>query len=96
VESKDSQLGKFRECMWKASTFKAISPACVGYGPMSWPPRASIERIDHMLVFMGPGSLVGSFSIASLVGSREKFGMDPQIVLGALFLRSSDSVQLCR
>jgi hypothetical protein len=25
---------------------------------MGWPPRASIERIDHMLVFMGPVSLV--------------------------------------
>jgi hypothetical protein len=44
--------------MWKVGTFNAIAPACVGYGPMGWPPRASIKHTDHMLVFMGPVSLV--------------------------------------
>jgi hypothetical protein len=35
-----------------------LAPACVGYEPMGWPPRASIECTDHMLVFMGLVSLV--------------------------------------
>jgi hypothetical protein len=36
---------------------------------MGWPPRASIERIDRMLVFMGPVSLV--------VGCQQKLGFPP-------------------
>jgi hypothetical protein len=36
--------------MWKVGDFKAVAPACVGYGPMGWPPRISIEHIDHMSV----------------------------------------------
>jgi hypothetical protein len=36
--------------MSKADTSKVVSPACVGEGPMGWPPRASIERIDHIMV----------------------------------------------
>jgi hypothetical protein len=50
---------------------------------MGWPLRASFERTDRMLVFMGPVSLVAgcqhmlSFApTASLVGSGEKLGTD--------------------
>jgi hypothetical protein len=53
---------------------------------MGWPPQASIERTDRMLVFMGPVSIVAgcqqmlSFApTASLVGSGEKLGTDPRI-----------------
>jgi hypothetical protein len=53
---------------------------------MGWLPRASIERTNRMLVFMGPVSLVASCQqmldfapTASLVGSGEKPGTDPQI-----------------
>jgi hypothetical protein len=42
--------------MWKAGAFKVVAlpvkDRWVG------PPRASIERTDYMLVFMGPVSLV--------------------------------------
>jgi hypothetical protein len=77
---------------------------------MDWLPRASIERIDRMLLFMVPASLVADY--------RQMFGflhyfigwlgretgyrlMDWSagvlwIVLGAPFLGSSDSVQCCR
>jgi hypothetical protein len=58
VESEDRRLERSRSGMWKVGTFNAIAPACVGYGPMGWPPRASIKHTDHMLVFMGPVSLV--------------------------------------
>jgi hypothetical protein len=34
---------------------------------MGWPPRASIERSDRMLVFMGPVNLV--------VGHRQELGL---------------------
>jgi hypothetical protein len=34
---------------------------------MVWPPRASIERINHMLVFMGPVSLI--------VGHQHELGL---------------------
>jgi hypothetical protein len=36
---------------------------------MGWPPRASIERIDHMLVFMGP--------VSTVVGCQQKLGFFP-------------------
>jgi hypothetical protein len=77
---------------------------------MGWPPWASIECIDRMLVFMGPMSLVAchqqmlSFSpTASMVGSGEKLGTDLRIDQSTccglcrepLFLRSSDPAQLC-
>jgi hypothetical protein len=59
MESEDRWLGRSGSDMWKASTFKVVTPACVGYGPMGWPLQASIERTGCMLVFMGPVSLVG-------------------------------------
>jgi hypothetical protein len=34
---------------------------------MGWPPQASIQRIDRMLVFMGPISIV--------VGHRQELGL---------------------
>jgi hypothetical protein len=37
--------------MWKADTSKVVAPTCVGKGSMGWPPRASIERTDHILVY---------------------------------------------
>jgi hypothetical protein len=37
--------------MWKADTSKVVAPTCVGKGSMSWPPRASIERTDRILVY---------------------------------------------
>jgi hypothetical protein len=48
---------------------------------MGWPSRASFERTDHMLVFMGSVSLVADHQqmfdfapTASMVGSGEKPG----------------------
>jgi hypothetical protein len=41
---------------------------------MGWPPRASIERTDRMLVFMGPVSLV--------VSHRQELGL--QLLLHSL------------
>jgi hypothetical protein len=35
--------------MWKAMISKVVELACVGYGPMGWPLRASIESTDHVL-----------------------------------------------
>jgi hypothetical protein len=58
VERGDHRSGRSGSGKWQASTFKAIAPACVSSGPMGWPPWASIERTDHMLLFMGPISLV--------------------------------------
>jgi hypothetical protein len=53
---------------------------------MGCPPRASIERTDRKLVFMGPVSLVagcqqmlGFAPTASLVDSGEKLSTNPQI-----------------
>jgi hypothetical protein len=52
---------------------------------MSWPPQASIECTDHMLVYESskPSSLTsieGDFTpTASMAGSEEKLGMDPRI-----------------
>jgi hypothetical protein len=53
---------------------------------MSWPPRASIERTDCILVFMGPASLTAcrqqmfDFTpTALMVGLGEKLGTDPWI-----------------
>jgi hypothetical protein len=46
--------------MWQAGTSKAVASACVSYGPMGWPPQASIEHIDRILVFMGPISRVAT------------------------------------
>jgi hypothetical protein len=52
---------------------------------MGWPPRASIERTDRMLVYgpSKPSSLTsteGAFTpTASLAGSGEKLGTDPWI-----------------
>jgi hypothetical protein len=50
VERGDHRLGRSGSGMWKVNTFKVVAPACVGYGPMGWPPRASIERTDRMPV----------------------------------------------
>jgi hypothetical protein len=50
VERGDHQLGRSGSGMCKASIFKVVAPAYVDYGPMGWPPRASIERTDRMLV----------------------------------------------
>jgi hypothetical protein len=53
---------------------------------MDWPPQASMERTDRMLVFMGPVSLVVYRQqrvplplTASMAGSGEKLGTNPQI-----------------
>jgi hypothetical protein len=56
VKSGDHRLERSGSGMWQASISKAVAPACVDLGLMGWPPRASIERIDRMLVFMGPAS----------------------------------------
>jgi hypothetical protein len=34
VESEDRRLGRSGSGTWKAGTFKAVAPACIGYGPM--------------------------------------------------------------
>jgi hypothetical protein len=60
VESGDHWLGRSGSGLWKASTAKVVTPACVSYGLMGWPLRASIEHINRMLVFMGPVSLVAT------------------------------------
>jgi hypothetical protein len=55
--------------MWKAGTSKVAALAYVGSGPMGWPPRASIECTDRMLVFVGLVSLV--------VGCQHKLDLSP-------------------
>jgi hypothetical protein len=45
----DHRLGRSGSVMWKADTSKVIAPACVSYGPMGLPLRASIEHTDRML-----------------------------------------------
>jgi hypothetical protein len=45
----DRQLGRSGSVMWQADTSKMVSPTCVGKGSMGWPPRVSIECIEHML-----------------------------------------------
>jgi hypothetical protein len=75
---------------------------------MGWPPRASIERIIRMLVFMGPVSLVVrcqqelGFSplLRWLVQERTGYELADhpamlRVVSGALLLGSSGSVQIC-
>jgi hypothetical protein len=37
-KGEDHQLGRLGSGVWKADTFKAVAPACVGSGPMGWPP----------------------------------------------------------
>jgi hypothetical protein len=49
-KGEDHWLGRSESGVWKAGTFKAVAPVCVGYGPMGCPLRASIERTDRMLV----------------------------------------------
>jgi hypothetical protein len=51
VESGDCWLERAGSVMWKADTSKVVAPTCVGKGSMSWPPRASIERTDRILVY---------------------------------------------
>jgi hypothetical protein len=48
-KAEDHRLGRSKSVMWNAGTSKFVSPACVGYGPMGWPLRVSIERTDRML-----------------------------------------------
>jgi hypothetical protein len=36
--------------MRKAGTPKVVAPACVAEGPMGWPPWASIEHTDPILM----------------------------------------------
>jgi hypothetical protein len=50
VEREDHRLGRSGSGVWKAGAFKIVALACVGYEHMGWPPRASIERTDRMLV----------------------------------------------
>jgi hypothetical protein len=95
--------------MWKAGTSKVVALACVGYEPMGWPPWASIKHTDCMLVYESskPSSLLLTVVWLSpmllWLWGGEKLNGDPQISQLAcwgysrefLFLRSSDSVQLC-
>jgi hypothetical protein len=53
VESGGPSVGKVRECDVESQHLQDCSPACVDLGLMGWPPRASIERTDRMLVY-GP------------------------------------------
>jgi hypothetical protein len=53
---------------------------------MGWLPRASIECVDRMLVFMSPISIVTGYqqmfdfvTTASMAGSGEKLGTEPWI-----------------
>jgi hypothetical protein len=66
VESEGRRLGRSGSGMWKAGTFKAVAPVCVGvYGPnkhSSWSPTGS---------WITP--------TASLVDSGEKLGTDPWV-----------------
>jgi hypothetical protein len=59
----DRQLGRSRSGLWQAGTSKVVATTCFGYGPMGWAPRASIERTNRMLVFMG---LVNRCSLSSI------------------------------
>jgi hypothetical protein len=75
---------------------------------MGWPPRASIERIDRILLFMGPVSLLADvnrcLTLPTLlqwlaqernwVRTRGLVAGMLGIVSGALFLRSNGPAQL--
>jgi hypothetical protein len=74
---------------------------------MGWPLQASIERTNHMLVFMGPVSLVAYCRqmfgflhyFIGWLGRETGYGPVNRsagvlwIMSGALFLKSSDSIQ---
>jgi hypothetical protein len=49
-KGEDCQLGRSRSGVWKAGTFKAVAPTCVGWELMGWPPWADIERTGRMPV----------------------------------------------
>jgi hypothetical protein len=77
---------------------------------MGWPPRASIEHTNRILVFTGLVSLVACYRqmfgfLHYFIGwLRRETGYRPMnqstgvlwIMLGALFLGSNDSVQFYR
>jgi hypothetical protein len=50
VERRDNWLERSGSGTLQAGTSKFVAPACVDEGPFGWPPRASIERTDHMPV----------------------------------------------
>jgi hypothetical protein len=49
-KGEDYRLRRLGSAVWDAGTFKVVASACVGSEPMDWPPRASIERTDRILV----------------------------------------------
>jgi hypothetical protein len=85
VESGDRWLGKSESGMWKVDTFKVVAPCLCRLKTDCWPPRASIERIDHILVY-GPSKSSSLSSIEAwlksttlLVDLGEKLGTDARI-----------------
>jgi hypothetical protein len=82
VETGDRRLGRSGSGMWKAGTSKVVAPTCVGSRLMGWPPRASIERTDRILVYgsNNPISLSSTEAwlkpTASLTMRGEKLGGD--------------------
>jgi hypothetical protein len=105
----DHRLGRSGSGLWQAGTSKVVAPTCLGEGPMGWPPWASIERNNRMLVFMG---LANQCSMSSTdawlkhTTSMAVLGEQLRRVMritqlgwemesGALFLGSNESIQLC-
>jgi hypothetical protein len=42
------RLERSGSVIWKVDISKVVAPTYVSYGPMGWPPQASIENIDRM------------------------------------------------
>jgi hypothetical protein len=61
VESGDRRLGRSESGMWKAGTSKVVVLAVLVMDLSVALPRASIECIDHMLVY-GPSVIPGFYA----------------------------------
>jgi hypothetical protein len=85
VESEDHQLGRSGSGTWKASTFKVVAPPVLVKD--RWVgPCEHVLSVPIACWWYGPGkpssllSTEGGFTpIASMAGSGEKLGTDPQI-----------------
>jgi hypothetical protein len=56
MKSGDYRLGRLGSGMWQATTSKVAAPRLCQLRTDGLAPRASIERTDRLLVFMGPVS----------------------------------------
>jgi hypothetical protein len=88
-------LGRSGGGTWKTDTFNIVAPTRVSEGPMGWPPWASIECTDRILIYGSskPSSLSSTeiwLKLTSLlVGLGEKLGTD-------LWIGQPACCRLCR